>query len=300
MRFTRREYLGEVVGRFGDDGKFTEASYTVDPVTGVVSASNNGLSSLDCILPQDYDTLTNACSVAPKDGKFTVGAGTNLYQDSGVFLINPGSAKTFPWLADCAKHFEFFRINKVSFEYVPVSNGITDKVTPGTVIMGFRQDVLKRPYNSKMDFLEAGNSYVFKASDHATYHCSVKNGGHNYQVKKANYLFDFKSSGLAGQDLKEYFPGMFQIAVIGPENSRPSAAADYEFNPLPIRTNNYGEDLPAETVTTNTGSTVSRAYSSTQKSSLDNRIRFGELYVHYDISLFNPKSATDRGIAMSS
>jgi hypothetical protein len=68
-----------------------------------------------------------------------------------VYPINPGSAKTFPWLHAVAAHYQEYKIHGMIFEF---KSYITDYVTggsPGFVVMATNYNVREQPYRTKME-----------------------------------------------------------------------------------------------------------------------------------------------------
>jgi len=67
------------------------------------------------------------------------------------FPLNPGMAKTFPWLSTVAQNYQEYKIHGIIFEFRPL---ITDFVTggaPGVVIMATNYNADAPPYSTKQE-----------------------------------------------------------------------------------------------------------------------------------------------------
>lgn len=83
-----------------------------------------------------------------------------------TYSINPGQAKTFPWLATVAENFEQYRIRGMVFEFVSLSGDATSTTATslGYVAMATQYDVLDPPFRNKEDLQNYDMSQSCKPS----------------------------------------------------------------------------------------------------------------------------------------
>jgi len=125
------------------------------------------------------------------------------------FVIQPGSAKMFPWLHTVASTFEKYRFLGLLFEYVPTSGNVSSTGVLGTVVMATNYDVKDPPFQTKAE-MEAYQYVISTVPSNQTIHmieCKPTNNQQNWwyvrqdkQTVDEQLLYDF---------------GLFQIATSG-------------------------------------------------------------------------------------
>lgn len=69
--------------------------------------------------------------------------------NANVFRINPGDARTFPWLSQIADGYEKYRFRSLIFTYRSISSEYSTTQTLGAVIAAAQYDVLDPSFTSK-------------------------------------------------------------------------------------------------------------------------------------------------------
>jgi len=136
--------------------------------------------------------------------------GTTAFTNQ-AFPINPGDPGVFPWLSQLAANYDEFEFSGLMFHYKSVSGDLsTASVQLGTIIMATNYNAGAPLFSSKQTMMEYSGASRVKVSDDLT--CGVecdKNkgaGGGIMYVAVSGTVPD-------GQDVKTYFPGVFQIAT---------------------------------------------------------------------------------------
>jgi hypothetical protein len=137
-------------------------------------------------------------------GDFT---GTTAFNNN-TFPLNPGVAKTFPWLSTIAQNYQEYKFHGVIFEFRPL---ITDFVTngaPGVVIMATNYNADAIQYSTKQEM------------ENSEYAVSVKPTRelmHGIECATTQtvlpQLYVRSGDPPAGQDLRLYDLGLFQFAT---------------------------------------------------------------------------------------
>lgn len=96
----------------------------------------------------------------------TVGA-FNIY----TYRINPGDPNTFPWLSQCAKNFQQYRVEGMGFHFKSMSgDSLTNANTAlGSVMMCTQYDATQTPPNSKSEMENMEYAQSIKPSQSITH-----------------------------------------------------------------------------------------------------------------------------------
>jgi len=135
---------------------------------------------------------------------------------SQTFPLNPGMAKTFPWLNNIAENFEQYRIRGMFFEFVSMSGDATASVATslGYVAMATQYDALDPPLSSKMQLENYDMAQSCKPS---------RSQIHGIECKASSStlvnLYLRNGDQIAGSDLRMYDFGVFNIATSAPGTS---------------------------------------------------------------------------------
>lgn len=134
------------------------------------------------------------------------------FATSEIFL-NPGLTETFPWLAQIAVNFEFYKFNGLVFQYRPTS-GVYNAATPalGTVLLATQYDVVEPSFESKQEMMSScySTSSVPSAETWHPIECrpmtmttvvhKTRHGSYNYlPVGAARQLYDHGKTTLAAE-----------------------------------------------------------------------------------------------------
>ena len=167
-----------------------------------------------------------------------------------VFPINPGQAKTFPWLSTIAQNYQEYKIHGLIFEFRSM---ITDYVTngaPGTIVMGTNYNADASPFGTKAEMENTEYSASAKPTLNLLHaiECADK-----LNVLGNRYV---RTGSLpSGQDLKFTDLGNFQVATqANPNQNLGELWVTYcvEFF-KPITPEDVGGLVQASTITRNTG-----------------------------------------------
>lgn len=128
------------------------------------------------------------------------------------FPINPGDAVTFPWLSTIADKFEQYRIEGMVFEYKSMYSDsvVTNQGALGSIILATEYNAGAPAFSSK----QAMENYQFAQS--AKPSCSIL---HPIECARSqnvlSELYTRPGTVPAGEDVKTYDFGDFQIASVG-------------------------------------------------------------------------------------
>lgn len=126
------------------------------------------------------------------------------------FPLNPGMAKTFPWLSVIAKQFDQYVILGMIFEFVSTSSTtITTQLGLGTVIMSTDYDAADANYQNKLEMENAQFCITTRPSQSAIHPIECDPSVNQVEVK---YLRD--SAVPAGKDIRLYDHGKFEFATV--------------------------------------------------------------------------------------
>jgi len=145
-----------------------------------------------------------------KEYLFDVPASAPLITE--VFPLNPGQAKTFPWLSRVAQNFEEWVPRGIAFEYRTTSGDSFSGISPalGSIIMCTQYNALNGNFVTKAQMENYEGAVSCKPS---------VNMLHAVECKKSQTVMDslFIRSGeiQAGGDLRLYDLGKTQVAVVG-------------------------------------------------------------------------------------
>lgn len=187
--------------------------------TGIGSIFGSGDYTLNGMQPQ-YNTLTNGAQIPQFDrSRHSTVISHREYlgdiQGTTAFTIaeyplNPGVARTFPWLSSVAAQFQEYRIHGMIFEFRPL---ITDFVTsgqPGVVVMATNYNSEAPAYTTKQQMENSEFAVSVKPT------CNLIHGiecAGNQTILPQRYV---RVGDLAtDQDLTLYDYGKFQFATQG-------------------------------------------------------------------------------------
>lgn len=131
------------------------------------------------------------------------------------YPINPGQAKTFPWLSQVAPSFEEYRFRGLVFEFKSLSSdAVLSSATSsalGSVILSTQYDALDDPFINKTEM----ENYIYASSGKPSVDIL-----HPIECKKSQtvgqgQLFVRPGSVPAGGDIRLYDMGTFNLATIG-------------------------------------------------------------------------------------
>lgn len=80
------------------------------------------------------------------------------------FKVNPGDAKTFPWLSGIAKHFEQYKPHGIIFEYRSTAPDNSATAALGSTMMASDYDVTDPVYTTKIEMMNSAYSNESKQS----------------------------------------------------------------------------------------------------------------------------------------
>lgn len=148
----------------------------------------------------------------------TASGGASFLNQS--FPLNPGIARTFPWLASVAKNFDQYQIVGCVFQFVSTSSDITAGGALGSVILATDYDAKDLPYSSKL-VMENSQYAVSTKPSVSTIHAIECDP----EATAQSILYIRDGSQPADTDVRLYDLGNFQLATVG----------------LPTSTGNIGE-----------------------------------------------------------
>jgi len=136
--------------------------------------------------------------------------GTTAFTNQ-VFPINPGDPGVFPWLSQIAANYDEFEFSGLMFHFKSVTGDLsTADVQLGTVIMATNYNAGSPAFTTKTAMMEYDGAARVKVSEDLTsgVECDrSKNAGGGIMYVALN------GSVPDGQDVKTYFPGVFQVAT---------------------------------------------------------------------------------------
>lgn len=127
------------------------------------------------------------------------------------FALNPALSGVFPWLSQTAANYDEYEFRGLIFTFNPVISDSSNSGAMGTVIMATVYNAGATPFASKQQMLEYSGSVSARICDtivHGVECDPVKNGGSAIEYTRAGAV-------PAGQDIKTYDLGVFQIATSG-------------------------------------------------------------------------------------
>lgn len=137
------------------------------------------------------------------NGSSTFPAFTNpLPTGAGVYELNPGLSKTFPWLAVQAVQYEQYRIHSLSFKYVPFVNTLQS----GSVMMMVDYNSLDAPPLTEQQFLDHPGAVIGSVWEAVEFRADARN---MHAIGPRKFV---RPCAIAG-DLKTYDVGKMYIAM---------------------------------------------------------------------------------------
>jgi len=125
-----------------------------------------------------------------------------------AYPLNPGIAKTFPWLSVIAQNYQQYKFHGVIFEFRPL---ITDFVTngaPGVVIMATNYNADATIYNTKQEMENSEYAVSVKPTRELLH--GIECDSNQTTISE---LYVRTGATPAGQDLRLYDLGTFQFAT---------------------------------------------------------------------------------------
>ena len=125
-----------------------------------------------------------------------------------AYPLNPGMAKTFPWLSTIAQNYQQYKFHGVIFEFRPL---ITDFVTngaPGVVVMATNYNADAPAYTTKQEMENSEYAVSVKPTRELIHgiECDI-------QQTSVSQLYVRSGTPVVGQDLRLYDLGSFQFAT---------------------------------------------------------------------------------------
>lgn len=127
------------------------------------------------------------------------------------YELNPGIERTFPWLSQIAQNYEEYEFGQLVFQYkATVNSTVAADGQVGSVVMATNYNASSRPFDEKGSMMQYDGSCSARttASQVHGVECDPDklsgSAGHYIRVKPK-----------AGQDLKTYDHGTFQLATAG-------------------------------------------------------------------------------------
>lgn len=129
-----------------------------------------------------------------------------------TFVINPGNATLFPWLATIASCYQQYEIMGMVIMFKSTSTDFSTSGALGSVVLATNYDVLESPYASKV--IMENSQYAVSAkpslSQMHAIECDPKLTSTNVK-----YIRNASSSTTASQDARFYDHGLFELATVG-------------------------------------------------------------------------------------
>lgn len=128
------------------------------------------------------------------------------------YVVNPGLASSFPWLAALANQYQQYKFNGLVFEFKTLSSDITSGGALGSVVMASNYDVVAAPFASKIEMENSQYAVSAKPS------CSQIHTMECLPSATANVLYYVRNNSTAeslGQDNRFYDLANFQLATAG-------------------------------------------------------------------------------------
>lgn len=129
------------------------------------------------------------------------------------YPINPGQAKTFPWLSTIAPCFDQYEILGMLFQFRSTASdfGTTSNMAMGTVIMATEYDTVDSNYASKLEMENAQYSLSGKPSQDMLHAIEC-----DPSLTGPSGLKYVRTGGVpSGKDIRLYDHGNFQLATTG-------------------------------------------------------------------------------------
>jgi len=141
---------------------------------------------------------------------------------NNAFPINPGDPALFPWLSQIAANYDEYEFSGLVFTYKTVSSDSTvvagASSNLGTVIMACNYNAAASPFSTKQQMMEYDGAARVKISEDLVFGIECDKS----KVALSNHLFIAPNGSVpAGEDVKTYYHGLFQIAT----NQAAAAAA---------------------------------------------------------------------------
>lgn len=131
---------------------------------------------------------------------------------SNKYVINPGSAQTFPWLSGLASQFQSYKIHGLAFEFVSTSADALNSVNTalGSLIMATQYNVSLPDFTSKAQMAQYEFSCTTRPSRSLIHmvECDPK-------LQVMDHLFTRDGAIPSGQDYQFYDWGNFYLATVG-------------------------------------------------------------------------------------
>ncbi|QMW68844.1 capsid protein [Crucivirus-384] len=126
------------------------------------------------------------------------------------FPLNPGLARTFPWLSSVAQQFDSYQIVGCVFQFVSTSSDITAGGALGSVILATDYDAKDAPYSSKLTMENSQYAVSTKPS------CSTIHAIECDPEATAQSILYIRSGVPPSfSDVRLYDMGNFQLATVG-------------------------------------------------------------------------------------
>lgn len=130
-----------------------------------------------------------------------------------TFPLNPGVSTTFPWLSSVADNYQQYKFHGLVFEFRPLITDFVTNGSPGVIVMATNYNSDAPAYTTK------------QAMENSEYAVSVKptlDLMHMVECDPKQTVLDIKyvrtTAAPAGQDLRLYDLGLFQLATQGNPN----------------------------------------------------------------------------------
>jgi len=187
--------------------------------TGIGSIFGSGDYTLTGMQPQ-YNTLTNGSQIPQfdKSRHSTIIShreylgdvvGTTAFTVAD-YPLNPGVARTFPWLSSVAQQFQEYRIHGMIFEFRPLITDFIGAGQPGVVVMATNYNAEAQSYTTKQQMENSEFAVSVKPT------CNLIHGiecAGNQTILPQRYV---RSGDLTADiDLTLYDYGKFQFATQG-------------------------------------------------------------------------------------
>ena len=136
------------------------------------------------------------------------------YFTNQVYAIQPGIAKTFPWLSQIAQNYQEYEFKQLAFTYKStVSDFNSGTGQTGTVILCTQYNPTDEPFADKMTMLESDLCSSGKASDHIGHFVECAPTKLSGAAGKYTRTGPPLAGASGGQDLKTYDLGTLNVAV---------------------------------------------------------------------------------------
>lgn len=131
--------IGSVVGKL-----FGSGAYTLQ-TNSIMSGALDGAS-----MPPNFSSAGSSEALRVREREYLCDVtSSTAFTLANAFRLNPGSARTFPWLSKVAANFDQWSPNGIVFEFRTTSTDYASTSALGTVILATNYDARDQPFTNK-------------------------------------------------------------------------------------------------------------------------------------------------------